>query len=331
MISLIFLSSALIVGHPPQSSAFVNQAKVACRAAVGQNPGVDGIRIANVAAQDRDLPFLRITDERSGGWMKLYYDPTSQRAAIARAACLGAQLRLLQAEIGGVWPNNQWSSVVMTTNASYTTPAGETITRWHVRTLPDGTLDEMAQKIIVITMPHEQVHRFQSRAGSVTPRWFHEGHAEWIGLKISTVIAPADARQREVEQAAALRSSTSPVALLQWGGIRVKRAAIMRQVTDIERGKMEADPKYNPPRSGQALVFGPNDLINDDGNEPARYQAAWQVFRDLETAHGKIKINQWVEEITLRAGRPDMSAIVATAKADLGDDLVKRLRSADSR
>jgi hypothetical protein len=326
---LIALAMAGMVVPPLPQAKFVAEARVACAAPVGKRPRIEGIRIERVIASAGDLPKLRITDVESGGWMYAYYDATSERAAWARAACLGAQLRLLDAELGGARRNAQWYGVVFAAVAAYVPPASETVTRWHVPVRSDGALLKEGQDMVVLTMPHEQVHGFQMRAGAQGPRWFSEGHAEWLSRFVKQAIAPSAAQKDALRYEAELAAATMPVALGSWGGLKIKREAIFRQVSEEERRKMEADPRYYPPMNARSFKFGPNDLMGDESDPSftrARYEAAWRTFRDLEAAHRKPAVQRWVMNLTSQAGSVSATRIKDEAQSEMGDDLSARLK-----
>jgi hypothetical protein len=297
--------------------------RAACAAPVGARPAIKGLRIEAIPAAAGDLAFLRISDAASGGWMRLYYDAGSERAAWARAACLGAQIRLLAQETGGAWRNAHWSAVVMTRDATYAPPIRDAETRWPIRVQPDGTIDSERQRSLIETIPHEQVHAFQGRAGAITPRWFHEGHAEWIARKVTAIIDPERASAQSAGYAAKLRGSTTPVALGAWGGLRVKPEAILRQLSPADRRRKEADPGFVPPGP---FSFGPDDMVSDESNTGARYEAAWRLFAKLEAERGSAAVRDWVNGLTAKSGRLASDAIVADAATSLKADLAPQLR-----
>lgn len=315
------LTLALALSAP--SASFDTQARAACAAPAGTRPQLQGIEVEAIAARGGDLPYLRITDRESGGRMNAYYDPAAQPAAWARAACLGAQIRLLHAETGRVWRNAHWSSVVFTPRADYIPPRDTSEKRWTIATAPDGTLTPAGQKMAVVVMPHEQVHAFQQRAGADTPRWFHEGHAVWISRKVVAVLAPAEARADALEGARALQVSTEPVALARWGGMQVKPEAILRQVSAEEREKIKANPHYAP---AGPFNFKPDDMVSDESNTAARYEAAWRVFASLEAAHGTSRVGAWVRDLTATAGPVAPKRILETGRLAFQQDLASRLQ-----
>jgi hypothetical protein len=323
LIPTFALVSALTLSSVDQT--FVLQAQSACVAAVGKRPSLDGIVVQRLAAAPGDLPKLRISDRQSGGWLLAYYDAAGERAAYARAACLGAQLRLFAVELGRAASRRQWFSTVFTTKADYVAPPNQIVNRWTVPLTADGQLGEKGQLMIVLIMPHEQAHSFQGRAGAELPRWVGEGHAEWIGRKITWLLSPRAAQVSEESYERTLEASRQPVKLRSWGGVQVKREAIMRQVPVDERRKMEADPGYTAPLSGRSFSFGPGDVTSDEGNLKARYEASWRIFRDLETAHGQQAVQSWIAQLTARPGKVDGSTAVENAVDVLHEDLNRTL------
>ncbi len=317
------LAFALLGQAATPQDDFVAKGRAACAAPAGAHPGVPGITVEAVAARSGDLPYLHITDRESGGSMNAYYDPGAERAAWARASCLGAQIRLLHAETGGVWRNARWSSVVFTPRADYIPPRSASEERWRIATAPDGALTPAGQHMTVVVMPHEQVHGFQQRVGAQTPRWFHEGHAVWISRKVIAVLTPAEGRADAFKGARALEASTEPVALARWGGMQVKPEAILRQVSAEEREKIKADPHYTP---AGPFSFGPGDMVSDESNTPARYEAAWRVFASLEAAHGAARVESWAIDLTAKDGSVTGARVQETAAAAFGEDLGKRLQ-----
>lgn len=313
------LSAPLHAGSPD-----LRQLRQACSAVIGTRPEVSGIEVrASSPSRKGDLPSLRVMHVRTGAWMTVFYDGPSVDAAWARAACLGGQIGLLAEATADRRKNARWFSVVFTSDTGYLPPRDGTDTRWIIETLPDGRLSESGQRKLLVVIPHEQVHAYQKRAGAIGPRWFHEGHAEWLGRKITAEIAPQAAEDDARRSEAALRESKIPAALGRWGGVKVKREAILRQVSEQDRKRMEADPSYSP--SGP-FSFGPEDMESDESNTAARYQAAWVLFRDLELTQGADAVRSWVEALTETGESLVNEGIVASANATFGADIAPRLR-----
>jgi hypothetical protein len=308
-------------GIAQDDDAFSTQVRVACVAPLGARPIVEDIVVQPVAAANGDLPALRVAVVSTGAWMTVYHDAASEDVAWARASCLGAQLRLLGEATGDRRRDGRWASVVFTVDEGYIPPRDGTDIRWIVTTVAGIGLDAAAQDKLVAVIPHEQVHAFQRRLGAQTPRWFHEGHAEWIGRQVTSILSPAHATEQTEAGAAALAASRSPVALRQWGGVSIRREAILRQVSADDRARMEADPAYAPPGP---FSFGPNDMQSDESNAAARYQAAWSLFRDLAQAHGPETVRNWVREATETGSRVSHDDLLSSARRALGSDLSTR-------
>ena len=323
MLSLLFAPALLPMASAPMPRAtFAAEGQAACAAPIGIQPVVQGIRIEPLPTRDAELPGFRVTDEASGGWMNVYYEPAFERSARARVACLGAEIHLLAQETGGLWRNGRWFSVTFTPNTDYVPPRDEAELRWSIITDADGTLGEEAQHRITIVMPHEQVHAFQKRAGAATPRWFGEGHAEWIGRKVASILSPDASRRNSARYASLLAASAEAPKLRSWGSVIVKQEAILRQVSAADREKMRDDPTYAPPGP---FTFGPADLTVDEGVREVRYQAAWQVFRDLETAHGAAAITDWVGTATAKPEKVKSIDLEQSARGKLHEDIARRL------
>lgn len=300
------------------------QARTACAAPIGTRSQLPGITIEPAAASGGDLAYLRITDHRSGGWLHAYYDPAAEPAAWARAACIGAQIRLLDAETGGAWPKGRWSSVVFTPRTDYIPPRSASEKRWMIATAPDGTLTPAGQHMTVVVLPHEQVHAFQKCLGADTPRWFHEGHAQWISRKVVAVVAPESGRDVARKGAQALAESTEPVALARWGGMQVKPEAILRQVSPEERKKIKADPHYAPPRPVQ-LQAGRHGQRRKQHRRTLRSGVASLRWPGDGAWRGKGR-EAWVEKLTTLGDTVTSARIQEAAQLDLQEDLRGRLQ-----
>ena len=295
-----------------------------CSASLGDRPQAEGISIVPEPASAGDLPSLKVTVEATGSFLRVFFDDGSERAAWSRAACLGRQLEMLTTMLGDPRKDTEWFSVVFTQDADYLPPRGpDEKERWSILTAADGGLPDMSQRMVVVTMPHEQVHDFQQRSGASPPRWFSEGHATWVGLAITDQLDPAAARTNRGRLSEDLAQSTTPVNLPEWGSVRPRPEAIMRQVSAEDRARMEADPSYMP--SG-TFSFTSADLIGDESNMPARYAASLEVFEGLEARHGARAVHDWAREVTAGSDRitPDVLAeSVSTHFGERLDDLLR--------
>lgn len=296
----------------------------ACSAPLGERPQAAGILIVPEAPGANDLPSLRVTLEATGHFMRVFFDEGSERAAWSRAACLGRQLDLLTTALGDPRRDAEWFSVVFTQDADYIPPRGpEDKERWPILIGADGGFPDLSQRMVVVTMPHEQVHDFQKRAGAIPPRWFSEGHATWVGLAITEQLDPAAARTDRDRLFGDLARSTSPANLAQWGSVRPRPEAIMRQVSAEDRARMQADPSYMP--SG-TFSFTSADLIGDESNMLARYAASLKVFEELEARHGARAVHDWAREVTAGSGRITPDILAESVSTHFGESLDDLLR-----
>lgn len=317
-IILHILATALATASPVQIPTVGGVA--ACTAPIDVATVVEGVQVMDIAVAG-DFAALSIRDAVTGGRMTVYYDALSERAARSRAGCLGLQLRLLAPLIPDPRPDVVWFATVFTTDPDYVPPRNAGETRWTVPVASDGALDAAGEKRISSTMPHEQVHSSQRRNGAVTPRWFHEGHATWVGLKVTAAIRPDLAEDEIAGYEDALTQATS-LALAKWGGISVSREAILRQVSAEDRARMETDPDYSPPGP---FAFSPDDFVSDESNMTARYGGAWKVFTGLEARHGAEQVRAWAADIMARSDRVSTEDIVAIAQSRFGEDITSLL------
>jgi hypothetical protein len=261
-----------------------------CSVARANTGVVAGIDVQDVASDDAQLNLLRVTG-RQGAFMHIYFDEPSEAVARRYASCLGTQLNLLRDELLDAREGAQWASVVFTADRNYVPPRGEDIkTRWVIRTDPEAPESERPASMVIKTLPHEQVHDFQARNGAFAPLWFDEGHATWVGLRITERLDPEAARRDREDRLAPLRSADGPVNLAGWGQRIVKREAILRQVSPEDRVRMETDPNYVP--RGGSFTFTMDDFETDESMAGARYAAALLTFEELEQRHGADKVRR---------------------------------------
>lgn len=309
-----FLTSGLAVllaatACPAVAQEFEQSMRRACSA--DGVPEVAGLELRDVAAVEGDLPGIRVTDAASGAFMQVYFQPGHEAAARSRAACLGGQLRLLRQALNDDRRDTEWFAVVFA-DEDYAPPRQGEMKRWSSPPAPE------TDAFVTQTMPHEQVHGFQSRAGATTPRWFHEGHAVWIAGKINPLIRPdlAAVETRMLEEA--LAGLVGPPLLRTWGAVRVKPEAIRRQVSPEMRARMDADPSFTPPGP---FKFEPGDIESDQSNNQARYAAAGNLFAGLEARHGAEAVQAWVNEMTASEGRVSNTRIRESALRLFGEDI----------
>lgn len=273
--------------------------------------GREGLETSDIPGTDNDLPSIRVTDRASGSFMHVYYQPAYEAAARARAVCLGQEIGLLREALGDERRNVEWFAVVFA-DQDYVPPRRGEQARWLSPAEPQRDV------FISQTMPHEQVHAFQARAGATAPRWFHEGQAVWVASKIIPVIRPDLGRTEARGREAALADLEGTPALAAWGGIRVKREAFRRQVSPELQARMDADPSFSPPGP---FRFGPDDLESDERNTAGRYAAAGKLFADLEARHGAAAVRDWARAVTEAGGRISNEDVIASALHWFGEDI----------
>lgn len=254
-----------------------------------------------------------------GAYMLIYFDKGSEGVARSHAACLGAQISRLKTELGDDRRDAEWASVVFTQDTKYAPPRGTGIkTRWIVHVDRAGRLPVRLKQLITSVIPHEQVHDFQTRFGSQTPRWFAEGHAQWVGAKVFASIDPVAARADKRKRLADLTASTVPPNLAEWGSIRPRPEAILRQLSPEDRVRVKTDPSYSP--SG-TFTFTAEDLVGDESNMQTRYAASWSVFDDLEERHGAKAVRTWAVEVTSVPGRVTPEMMARSVQRHFGESL----------
>jgi hypothetical protein len=302
------------VRHAPQAGRV---ATGAC--AAGHLRSGSGYRIEAHAAKTGDLPYLLVLSRSSGNTVRIYYDPALKGPAMAAAGCLSIELDLLQPIIPDPTQGIVWMPIVVTRDRAYRPPSRTEEHRWPV-TLPSGRWDAAAETSLIQTMPHEETHGRQWALRAKTlPRWFQEGHADWAGLQVTDAVRPELARQRRDALASAAAAQPHPV-LGTWGGIRVKQAAIDRQLSRDDLARRQADPAYVPKGP---FTFRPGDFETDQSDGLAYYAAALAVFDALEARHGKAAVTRWIADVL---ASHDNAKIVALAQQDLGEDIGPLLR-----
>lgn len=283
-------------------------------------PVLPGLTLTDFPAMEGDLPGVRVTDEASGDYLKVYYDPPSEQAARRRAACLGAQIGVLRHLLADVRRGTEWSSVVFA-QPGYVPPRDGGPTRW-VAEVRDGTLDTADETLVSVTLPHEQVHAFQSRAGARHQRWFLEGYASWIAASAAPVFRPDLAEVEARALSTALASATGPLTLKRWGFPSIRRSAVRRQVSPDLQARMDAEPDFWPEG---AFSFNPEDFESDESNTKARYAAAAAVFEGLAKRHGAEAVQAWARDITAQEGGVSTADLVASIQARFGEDIGRLL------
>ena len=315
------LTAALTASTLAHAGNLVSTSQIvrACAAEGGRRtPAVSGIDIKTMPAAPGDLPFIQVTNRRSGATVRIYHQPALLRVARARAACFGGLTALLQPVIPDPRQGVPWAPIVLTRDPNYVPPRSETEHRWIVPGF-SGAWDASAISFLVLVMPHEETHNSQiALRATRLPRWFQEGHAEWAGLHVTEVVRPdlATAQRRAHDKALIERPDAH---LGAWGGRRVKPEAIDRQISPADRERRRREPDWSPPGP---FSFGPGDFVDDNDKEASRYAAALALFDGLEQRHGHAAVQAWATAVLKNT---DNKAIVPLAKDILGEDIAPLL------
>lgn len=277
--------------------------------------------VRELPAAPGDLPFLEITSKRTAATVRIYHDSALIEPAKRRAACFIAMLDLLAPGIPDNSRGIPWAPIVLTRDTSYVPPSRDGERRWPI-TLAAGHWDAESERALFYLMPHEETHQRQAaRRHAPLPRWFQEGHAEWAGLKVTKLVRPDIEAARRALLARASSGKPHP-SLAKWGGVRVKKEAIARQLSPTDLARWRADPDFVPPGP---FKFGPGDF-EVDTSEPTGgldyYAAALALFEAIERRHGAPATKRWIDDV-LASG--DNAAILPLAKKDLGEDIERLL------
>jgi hypothetical protein len=294
------------------------QVRDACNPDSAPGTAVDHVQLRAVGANANDLPHYEARSNATGGSVRIYHEPDLADAAASKAACLMGMLDLLSAALPHVRGGVTWSPMVLTHDAHYIPPRRDREERW-ATVFKSRSWDPATIYFLVVVMPHEETHSSQTMGGNRLPRWFGEGHAEWAGLQVTEQIRPDLAKEERTRRAEAFRK-LGAARLGSWGGIRVKPEAIDRQLSAEDRERRKKDPAYVPPGP---FSFGPDDMVQDDGDEDGRYGAALALFAGIEQRHGRAAVQAWVQAVL---DGKDPAQIVPLARRMLGEDLTPLLK-----
>lgn len=279
------------------------------------------LSVTRARAETGDLSGVRVLDRARGLVFRVYFDSASRRAATAALPRL-ADLYAAVARASGADPGRvEWAAVAFVTDTSYTPPRIQGEVRWTVLVGPDGALGARGERDLYLVLPHEQVHSVQQSFGLTVPRWFQEGQAEWAGLAATRRWRPALAEAERREKLAAYGDSSRRLAA--WGGVMVKREAIIRQMTPEQRARLAQDSTYMPPGP---WTLGAGDMVSDESQTVARYGAALALFEQAAAARGPSALTRWFSTLWDGAGRQTTDALAAGLRAHTGVDVTPRLR-----
>jgi hypothetical protein len=198
--------------------------------------------------------------------------------------------------------------------------------RWQVQVDAKGQLTKEGEDHLFSTVPHEQVHSAQKSQQVQLPRWFAEGQASWIGLKVTNRFR-SDIGGAWRAKALAAAKAAGPIDLTKWAGVRVSGDVIRQQLTAAERARMDSDPTRIPNRS---FHFKPGETLSDESQSLARYGASLALFEELEAQLGLAAVNKWVKAAWTNPVAPHWTVLVALAKQHLGHDITARLTGPDA-
>lgn len=310
--TVFFLAAALVL--PTQAKAGISE----CSESQVTTPLVSGVLVEEVSSDIPDFKMLRVSAGR-GAFMHVYFDPQSEATARQYSACLGTQLNLLAAELLDERESAQWYSVIFTSDQDYApSKSSDVKARWIISTNPSAPRSSTPQAMVLETMPHEQVHDYQTRNRTKLPLWVLEGHATWVGLRITTILDPKIGQSKREETFSRVDLTAVPAKLAEWGDRRPKREAMLRQVSPEDRAKMEADPAYIP---NVPFRFTLDDFESDESRTLERYAASLLIFEGLEQRHGADKVRQWIAEITATSGNVSKDQLAASIKMHFGEEL----------
>lgn len=276
------------------------------------------VQLYKVEATSDDFPYFEARSNASGNIVRIYYEPDLANAAASKAACLMGMLDILSTRLTPVSGSVNWSPIVLTHNTNYIAPKRNREVRWNT-VFQSTTWDPANLEFLFVVMPHEETHLTQKMGGAHLPRWFKEGHAEWAGLQITEQVAPViAAAERARREDAFLKLGAAH--LSAWGGVRVKPEAIDRQLSKEDRERRAKDPSFT---SDGPFSFGPDDMVEDNGNEPGRYGAALALFSGLERRHNRATVQAWVAAVL---ESKDASQIVPLARQIFGEDVAPLLQ-----
>lgn len=294
------------------------QLQDACKPDSAPSTLLHDVQVRKIEASSNDLPYYEARSDATGSSVRIYHEPDLANAAASKAACLMGMLDLLSTELPHLSGPVSWSPIVLTHTANYIPPKRDGELRWNT-VFKSTTWEPANLRFLLVVMPHEETHLSQSMAGRRMPRWFEEGHAEWAGLQVSEQVVPVLAATERAKSAEEFRK-LGTAHLGAWGGIRVRPEAIERQLSAEDRERRKNDPSFTPPGP---FSFGPDDMVEDNGNEVGRYGAALALFTGLEQRHGRAAVQVWVRAVL--EGK-NAAQIVPLARRMLGEDLTSLLR-----
>jgi hypothetical protein len=268
-----------------------------------------------------DILGVRVMDPDRRLVFRVYFDSTSRAVAMRAIPTIAAMYTALSRSLGADPAKVVWAGVAFVTDTAYLPPRKTGEVRWSVDVEPSGELGARGETDLYLTLPHEQVHSLQNSLTERAPRWFQEGQAEWAGLRVTDRLRPVLAAKKRQQDSTAYAGL--PRRLAAWGGVTVKREAMLRQMTPEQRARLAADSTYQPPGPWK---FGPSDFISDEAETPARYGAALALFTELERARGSSLLINWYHRLWDEPTLLTTQSLAASIREYLGVDIAPRLR-----
>ena len=268
-----------------------------------------------------DILGVRVIDPARRLVFRVYFDSTGRAAAFRAIPTIADMYETLSQSVGADPARVVWAAVAFVGDTSYLPPRNNGEVRWSVNVEPSGELGTRGETDLYLTVPHEQVHSLQNSLSEGAPRWFQEGQAEWAGLRVTDRLRPALAARKRQEDVAAYAGL--PRRLAAWGGVTVKREAILRQMTPEQRARQAVDSTYQPPGPWK---FNPSDFVSDESATAARYGAALALFTELERARGSSQFVNWNGRLWDEPKPLTTEALTASIQEHFGFDIRPRLR-----
>lgn len=279
------------------------------------------IVVTRPTAASGDILGVRVMDPERRLVFRVYFDSDSRAIALKTIPTIAAMYATLSQSVGADPAKVVWAAVAFVRDTAYLPPRNTGEVRWSVNVEPSGELGARGETDLYLTLPHEQAHSLQNSLSEGAPRWFQEGQAEWAGLRVTDHLRPALAARKRQEDAAAYAGL--PRRLAAWGGVTVKREAILRQMTPEQRARQAVDSTYQPPGPWK---FSPSDFVSDESETAARYGAALALFTELERARGSSQLINWYHRLWDEPRLLTTESLIASIREYFGLDVAPRLR-----
>ncbi len=303
------------------SACLLFLALVACASTTGRDAATTSltarpipmaeIDVTRVAARPDDLDSFKAIHRLTGIAFNVYYDQQSAAIAQNSIPLLASFYRDVAARTGADAAATHWHAVVFAHDAeNLVLHRDKHETRWKIDVGADGKLSEGGVRSLYATIPHEQVHGVSGHGPDGLPRWYAEGQAEWAGLWVTERWRPDQARTERARHALEAKTAKQPLALGKWGSLRVKKEALLRQLTPAQRAAAEKDPSAMP--SGP-FTFVDGDFEEDESNTVARYGGSLALFEEIEKRSGTAVMQDWFRAVAAKKGKLSNEDVIALA------------------